>query len=207
MQCPPEEQGRCRTCAFLAIKSSVFQTGDHLWECAQERRQDGNVYHFGGSNNRENAEPVCIRRVFEMVAEIGDDFKYRGSDDSSRAKNAALTVFGKDRGCKEWREYQPGIGPVKALEFSMFEQLEIKLEENRRAWEGTMESDRRKFEKELRRSLEDDRRKWQEDRDADNQANEIAQNKRDRRLNTTLFVYGAILTIVVAIVQAIFAGN
>ena len=147
----------CADCGLLAIRVTPHRKTTQYLEVDQDRRMSGNVFRLVCDTGEESTEPVCMRGKASFDKEAGSEL-WKQRYDSDRKNPPPLwdklrEIMASKRACEAWTLYRPGLEPTKALEFSMFEALEERLETNRRSWERTMEEDRRKFDVAVRDNL------------------------------------------------------
>jgi hypothetical protein len=141
------DRGKCATCGFLCayppnLADSANPIRTELSEHARTTGKLGKLVLLG--EGRHPAFPVCIRGVANLNAEIKAD-KDRPEGAPEDRDDATKRVLWNSRGCTQWREHTPGIGPQQLLDVVKFEELETRLEERRRVWASHFEDERRKW--------------------------------------------------------------
>ena len=195
MAIPECDKGKCKTCGFLGLSHELESTESLVLECSWDQRASGEIFavrkwfpHGGSAHFSLPVRPVCVRGILEIFKETGDPYEEIGSDVSvwnkpSAFRTHAAEVLDKNRQCAWWREYTPGFGPQKLWEVVMFEELEVRLETNRREWE---------------RRFEDDRRIWQERIDRERDLRNESERQSTKRENRT-FALAALFVSVLAL--------
>ena len=150
MKYPPEQEGRCKTCGFLAQRTEFdsFSREGTFHEVRADQRTKWMPSFRPSPGLVIRAKPVCFVGAADLDAEFGS----RGPDDSRLAESAKV-VFDKDRKCPKWYPYTPEFSPKEHLERHQTEraeherrQFEERLEENRRQFELRMQADNKRFQ-------------------------------------------------------------
>ena len=110
----PNTDGRCVDCGFLSMRAKRIDghgrphAGYH--EVDQEDRDKPlATFDFvpGETNAVQKAELVCFRGAANLPREISDTASSR----KIAGDEATSAVLRKDRSCKRWGRYVPGLGP------------------------------------------------------------------------------------------------
>jgi hypothetical protein len=141
---PPSEEGRCRSCGFLANRAMfAFDTpwGEEFFEIGQQARRTGHAPTYGVPGRRTGSglsaeefsekaimlEHVCYRGVADFQAELR----------RTRAKHKWKVIFDRDRHCPKWFPYSPGVTP----KIHMDKVHMLELEQSRQAFESRMQAE------------------------------------------------------------------
>jgi hypothetical protein len=154
-----EDKGRCVNCGFLAKRTrsdpSNRASTPKYYEVESEARKNGEVWSYVQDSRIGpiGTEPFCFRQAAQIADEILSITGQFGSD-----RMAARDVFVKDRNCKSWYRYNPGLNPK-----DHFDQMNMELLENaRRDFELRLEKDRKEFDLrlfEISQKIQEDSRK------------------------------------------------
>jgi hypothetical protein len=143
------DEGRCINCGFLgrrivhpdmAAKKVIVPA---YYECDEQQRQSGKVWSQVQDLLVENAsaEPFC----FLQMADIREEIKSLCQNDNQTNFDAAKEVFARERDCKSWYPYNPGLSPK-----DHFDRMSMELlERARKEFELRLEKDRKDFDLKL----------------------------------------------------------
>jgi hypothetical protein len=139
-----EDKGRCINCGFLAKRTrpdpSRRASTPKYYEVEIEARNNGDVWSYVQDSRLAaiGTEPFCFKQAAQITDEI---HSIVGRND----RTAARDVFAKDRNCKSWYRYNPGLSPK-----DHFDQMNMELLENsRREFEVRLERERKDFDMRL----------------------------------------------------------
>jgi hypothetical protein len=142
-----EDKGRCINCGFLAKHATGKDRRGPTpayFEIEVSDRDSGQVWsHVAEHGMGEiQTEPMCFRRAAAIREEIDNNIK---GGDARDARAAAKEICSKDRNCRSWYGYIPGLSPK-----DHFDQMNMQLLENsRREWEMRLETERKDFDLKL----------------------------------------------------------
>ena len=152
-----EDEGRCIDCGFLGKR--VLEHGPRAiapayYEIDHRGRETGDVFGCVQDSlvGTVPAEPFCFLQAASIKDEI--DLLDKTASFSSRAQQ----VFAKDRNCRSWYRYNPGLGPKDHFDVMNMELLE----KARRDFELRLEKDRKEFDLklfEISQKIQEDSRK------------------------------------------------
>lgn len=138
-----QKPGICFTCGFLASqehsgqnhRQNIYEMDDFV-----RRYSDSSNLHIPLSGKAINTRPICFRFVAQLSAEI-----YQSTKNGNTDKEACQEVFLKERNCKYWYRYIPGLDPKEH-----YQKLDMELlERSRREFEERLERDRKEFDLKL----------------------------------------------------------
>lgn len=138
-------KGRCVSCGFLAKHADAGKgPTSGYFETEMYERRTGVVWAHtpDGFLGPIETYPVCFRGKFVLTDDIK---KLLLKDPGMGVDKAAARRFLAKQDCDGWYPYTSGFDPRWHYE----ELRMLRLEENRRNWETTLETDRKVFEKEL----------------------------------------------------------
>ena len=108
-------EGRCLSCGFLAKHAK--DTGRPIpaptfYEIETDARLDGKCFTHVPDTllGPVETEPECIKFAAMLRKEVLDETDHAGSREA-----AAVEVFWRDRQCKSWYPYIPGLGPIEHI--------------------------------------------------------------------------------------------
>ncbi|MBE0609263.1 MAG: hypothetical protein IH609_07780 [Dehalococcoidia bacterium] len=149
---PEHPVGTCINCGFLG-KSIVLVKGTKFEPVPADERGHANNFNqtFIAPGSTGPAAPACWLGAVSFRREIADAIDL--SQPLEERERAALGVYTKDRRCEQFHPLRPYLSPTEHWQ----ERETMRLEEQRRGWQGDLESDRRAFWREY-----DERKgKWQ----------------------------------------------
>lgn len=137
-------KGACFNCGFLSLRDTANSHLSEYLELTQETRENGNLFRRNTGYRPWCFRNVAILRETEVEADkLPLETQFEPETRSLRAlQKAATAVIKRDRRCKLWFPYTPGIGPRE--HFEEFKTLE--LEEDRRRWEADQARIRQEWE-------------------------------------------------------------
>lgn len=138
------EKGKCITCGFLSSRPIAPTPAlPGYYEFTEQDRKTGEAKLYVESvSRRADAMPVCFRQVAQLESEATT---LSSSGQGLTTYQARVEIISKDRNCKDWYPYTPGIEPKEHLN-----KLEMeRLEQQRKEFELKLEESRKKFDLEL----------------------------------------------------------
>lgn len=196
--------GSCLTCGFLAKHAK--ETGRRVpaptfYEIETMARLDGECFtHVPDSFlGPIETEPECIKYAAILWKEVIDETDHAGNRES-----AAVEVFWRNRQCKSWYRYIPGLGPIEHVHRHDME----RLDQERRNFELQLFRLEQTSQENTRLILSDSKQLARENKEIIEamKASAEVSSGFNRRINLWLVVLAA-LTLLLAGLQVYFASR